>query len=204
MLSNKFMVIAILAALIATLLSAISLISIDESTTVLQNLSWAHGRYSLFGFDTDVYVGVFQFGMKESTNNDDQHQEMKYTDDNCNPDFCEKCHKEMPIVYGFLAGFCLFSLFSIFSNFSRYRDDGNTRGHRNSGIGASLVAIGCGLVSLIYFASGCFKEIEGDYPSSYDWEYGASFCLLAAAVCLKVVDILVNMLVSVAGVMGCC
>ena len=204
MLSNKFMIVAILSSLIATLMSAISLISINKSTQVLQDLSWGHGYTSFAGFDTDVFVGVLQIGVQESTNNDDQHQNVKYTDSNCSADFCHKCHKEMPIVYGFLAGFCFFSLFSIFSGFARYRDDGNTPGHRSTGIGTSLIAIGCGLVSLIYFASGCYKKVVDYFPSNYDWEYGASFCLLAAAVCLKVVDILVNMLVSVAGVMGCC
>lgn len=207
MLSNKFMIVGVLASIFATLLAAVSLISIDKRTKVLEDLSWAHGDTTLLGVDTDIYVGVLQIGFVYTTGGSAQTTKEKYTSDNCSADFCDKCHKEMPIVYGFLAGFCFLSLFSIFSDMARFRDDSNTRGHRSSSVGTSFLAIGCGLVSLIVFATGCLKKVE-DYasnsPSDFKWEYGVSFILLAAAICLKVLDILVNMLVSTAGIMGCC
>jgi len=205
MLSNKFMIISVFASLAATFLSAIALISTSTASDVLTDLSWAHGESSAFGFSSWVYVGVWGLGFQETTANDDQKlRQMRYTDSQCTQDFCHTCHKDMPIVIGFLAAFCFLSIFSVCTNFARFREDGNTSGHRSTGIGTSILAIGCGVVSLVLFATRCLKQIEDYFPNAYDWYYGTSWDLLIAAVCVKVIDILFNMLVGVAAVIGCC
>lgn len=204
MLSNKFMIVSIFASLAATFLSAIALISTSTKTIILTDLNWGYGDSTAANTDYYVYIGVWALGFKGLSGSDDSNvQQLKYSASDCTQSFCDVCHRDMPIIIGFLAAFCFLSLLSIFTNFARYHDNYNTHRHRNTGIGTSILAIGCGVVSLVLFARNCYYEVQDSFPGDYKWYYGTAWILLIAAVGVKVVDVVFNILVGVASTLCC-
>ncbi len=113
------------------------------------------------------------------------NQEIKWTSDNCTPDFCEECFRSNLATIILVALTLIATVPSVYTNFMRTTESGNTDANRQSAIATSALSMLFATCSVIVFSAGCQLKIEDAYKGTgLHWEYGPAFGLVLSCLYL--------------------
>lgn len=188
------MPICILCSTISLIFAAVVLVTSSTSNVVLQTLNWATSDiYSVGSVSVTYYLNIYEYG-EDVTFNDDSINSYRYDSSNCDYSFCNDCDTGNKVVLAFAVLFFVLCLPGMYTNIVR-TGNSNTSLNKNIGIFSASAACVCGAISLIVFTSKCLKKVE-DNNTNIDWNYGAAYGLLSAAMSLKFVDCLFNCIIN--------
>lgn len=123
----------------------------------------------------DVYIGVFNAVTKTSNGGfDTETFSLAWDSDNCTPDYCEDCYRNMAATIALALLALVLTLPAVYTDYARASAAGNNATNKSIGIMSSIATVVTGIVCVVLFSVGCMNKLENE-TTNIKWTDGPSF-----------------------------